>query len=497
MKVFQAIFYCLIFANSTFAQSNNVLLSRDFWKTNPTLELLKQKIAEGNDPTELNESAYDPTVYAILEKADFSVISYLLTIKGNSAQKLTHDSRTYLHWAANVEDLSTLKLLFEKGASTNIKDSHGYTPLAYAASNGYKTAELFELFQKNGCNLLTEKNDDGANLFLLNAPYFKTRSDIDYFISKGFKITDVDSKNNNIFSYLTRGGKRDLLLYATSKGVDFKTLNNDGANAFSFAVQGVRGNINSIEFYEYLRLLGLKVNIVDNTGSSPLHTLSSSSNDPQIINYFLDQGANVNQQDSKGNTAFMNACARNKSDIVNILLPKTSNINLQNKEGINAIMMAVRSNSIDVLNLLIDKGADLSLKDAKGNDLSYHLVASFSERKQEPFIAKADLLKKAGFQIGAIQSKGNSLIHQAIYFNSISLLKLLEAYNIPIDYMNEDGMTALHLAAMKASDDSLLKYLIERGASVTIKTSMGESVMDLAKENEVLSKKKVSLAFLN
>jgi len=114
----------------------------------------------------------------------------------------------------------------------------------------------------------------------------------------------------------------------------------------------------------------------------------------------------------------------------------------------------------------------------------------------EAFI-KADLLKKAGFQIGAIQSKGNSLIHQAIYFNSISLLKLLEAYNIPIDYMNEDGMTALHLAAMKASDDSLLKYLIERGASVTIKTSMGESVMDLAKENEVLSKKKVSLAFLN
>ena len=36
------------------AQQENIFLDRSFWKSNPNLETVKQKITEGNDATALN-----------------------------------------------------------------------------------------------------------------------------------------------------------------------------------------------------------------------------------------------------------------------------------------------------------------------------------------------------------------------------------------------------------------------------------------------------------
>ena len=48
------------------------------------------------------------------------------------------------------------------------------------------------------------------------------------------------------------------------------------------------------------------------------------------------------------------------------------------------------------------------------------------------------------------------------------------------------GAGALHIAAMKAKDITILKHLIAADADTSIQTSFDETAYDLAKENELL-----------
>jgi len=68
--------------------------------------------------------------------------------------------------------------------------------------------------------------------------------------------------------------------------------------------------------------------------------------------------------------------------------------------------------------------------------------------------------------------------------------------DIDINARNEEGLTALHKAAMLAQNDEILPYLISAGAKKELKTSFEESAYDLAGKNEILKKADVSLEFL-
>ena len=93
------------------AQTKNELLDRKFWQTNPTVETVKQKISEGNNPTTLNQYGFDAVVYAILEKTNNNTIKHLLSLEGNDVNKLTHDKRTYVFWAAYANNVELMKYL--------------------------------------------------------------------------------------------------------------------------------------------------------------------------------------------------------------------------------------------------------------------------------------------------------------------------------------------------------------------------------------------------
>ncbi|WP_315815054.1 hypothetical protein [Paraflavitalea speifideaquila] len=60
---------------------NNVLLDPAFWKSNPDLATVKAAVEKGNNPSELNRSAFDPVVYAINNNASTEVITYLIEQK--------------------------------------------------------------------------------------------------------------------------------------------------------------------------------------------------------------------------------------------------------------------------------------------------------------------------------------------------------------------------------------------------------------------------------
>lgn len=481
---------------SALAQQQNVLADRAFWLQNPSLETLKQKISEGHDPTALNENGFDATVYALITKTDNKIINYLLSLEGNPIDKRTHDSRIYLHWAAYAGEIQNVISLLEKGSSITARDSRGNTPLTFAATSGLTIREIYNLFIAKGVDLTQEKDQNGANTLLLAAPYLKNEADINFYIDKGISLNSIDDEGNGIFNYATRRGNIEFLKLLVNKGVDYKTLNKNGGNAFLFAAQGTRGFENKFEVYQYLKNLGLKPNIVTIDGLAPLHRLAYSTSDKNIFELFLSAGADVNQKDSEGNTPFLNAASRNKLEIVKLLSNNLNDYNYANNEGQTALMLAVAGNNPQVVDFLLQKGSDAIAKDSNGNTVAYYLAKSYLANNSDAFESKLEILKSIGLKLNTTQANGNTLYHFAASENNLELMKRLATFQIPVNAKNNEGITALHQAAMKAENDEMMKYLISIGANKNVKTSFDETAFDLASENEQLQKQNIPLNFL-
>ena len=121
----------------------NKLLERNFWKLAPNLSDVKTLVAEGNSPTELNSYSFDPLALALIEHASNDILEYFLEFDNNDVNKLTHDGRTYIFWAAYGNNKTFMETLLEFGARTNIIDEHGYSLLNFTAVTGNKQKEIY------------------------------------------------------------------------------------------------------------------------------------------------------------------------------------------------------------------------------------------------------------------------------------------------------------------------------------------------------------------
>ncbi|WP_246296974.1 ankyrin repeat domain-containing protein [Flavobacterium inviolabile] len=481
----------ITFASFTLQAQNNVFLERSYWKKNPDVTQIKAEIAKGSNPSQLNANAFDPVVFAIVEDTANDAVKFLLEQKGNDVNKLTHDGRTYIFWAAYRGNTDLMEYLLARGAKTNVLDDHGYTYLNFAAANGQSNTKVYDLALKNGANLKKDLDHDGANALLLIAPHDKDFTLINYFIGKGLDIKSTDANGNTAFNYAARTGNITTLKRLLEKGVTF----ND--NAMIFASQGTRSTANTLELYQYLESLKIKPTAVSKNGQNALHAIVRKDKQEDIIKYFIEKGVDINQADHDGTTAFMNAAMANSDvAVINLLAASVKNINQVNKKGISALALAVRSNTPEVVRLLIQKGADVNVADANGDNLAYYLIQSYNPQKAEAFEAKLKALEEKGFKVATPQKNGNTLYHLAVAKNDLSLIKLVERYKVDVNAKNKEGMTALHKAAMTAQDAAILKHLMALGAKKDAVTEFKETAYDLASENEALTKNKIAIDFL-
>ncbi|MEH6659405.1 ankyrin repeat domain-containing protein [Leeuwenhoekiella marinoflava] len=478
------------------AQDSNKLLSGDFWSNKPSLEDVKGAVSEGNDPSELNNNNFDPVVLAILNDAPVEVVGYLFDQKGNSVNKLTHDGRTYIFWAAYRGNYALVKKFADAGAKMDLIDNHGYSVFNFAANAGVADTKIYDYLITKGSNPKIEKNHSGANALLLNLPSQKDFKMVDYFESKGLSLNDTDAEGNNAFIYTARSGNIEMMNTLIEKGIDHKVKNDEGGNAILFAAQGTRRGSSSLSVFKYLEDLGVEVNVTTKSGTNPLHILAGRNKDMDIFNYFLEKGVQPLAVDGDGNTPLIYAASRNDLEVVKLFEEKSKDINHTNKEGVSALTMAVAGNSPEVVSYLIAQGADAGIVDENGNTLMYYLVNAYNPRSAADFDVKMELLKNEGVDFAATQENQENMLLLAVKKNSLALTKKALDLDINVNQADSDGNTPLQLAALRADDTKILELLVSKGANTNVTTDFGESIYDLASENEILTRSKASLEFL-
>jgi ankyrin repeat protein len=486
---FFVIFLCL----GTLVQAqNNIFLDQAYWQKKPGIEAVKADIAKGNSPSELNPNNFDAVVMAINGGATNETVKYLLTQEGNDVNKLTHDGRTYIFWAASKGNTELMEYLVSKGAKIKgVQDNHGYSVLNFAANSGQQDTRVYDICLVNGADLVKDLSHEGANALLLATPADASGKLTEYFISKGLSLKSTDAQGNTAFNYAARSGNIELMKQLKAKGVPFTE------NAMIMASIGSRRGAASLEAFQYLESLGIKPTVTGKNGDNVLHALVRRQGQQELVKYFLSKGVKADQANQEGNTAFMNAATSNRElATLQLLLPAISDINKTNKAGLSALSLAIKGNSPEVVDYLVKNGANVNIADAKGESLVTYLFASYNPRQPKDFEAKMNMLKNAGLNITAPQQNGNTLYHLAVATNDVAVLQMVQKLGIDVNARNKDGFTALHKAAMLAKDDAVLKYLLSVGAKKDITTSYSETAFDLASENENFSKQKISVGFL-
>lgn len=487
--LYTALFLCSLMFN---AQKNS-LLSPEFWKSKPTVDVVKAEVEKGNSPSQFNGNTFDAAALSITNGAPIETIKFLVEQNGNSASKLTHDGRLYLHWAAMSGNVEAVDFLIKKGSDVNLLDDKGLTPLSFAAIFGVNDPKIYELLFNAGVNP-KQKYQNGANVLLLSIGNDKNGELQKLFESKGLKITDTDDKGNTAFDYSATFGNLDFLKKLQAQGIKAH------GSAIINAAQGTRRSSNGIEIFKYL-IEDVKVSpmATSEDGATALQIIARKPKQTEIITYLISKGADANKADTEGNTPLMMASASHELDNVKLLAAHTKNINTVNKNGESALSFAVKNGAAEIIAFLLDKKADTKVLDNKGNNLAYYLVQSYRPSRpgqKDEFSEKLNILKTTGINFANPQKDGSTLLHLAVAKNDINLFKKLADFNININATDKDKMTALHKAALVAKDDVVLKYLVSLGADKSLKTEFDETAFDLANENEALKKSNVDINFL-
>lgn len=468
----------------------NVFLGRDYWKSTTDLTQVKADIKKGNDPAESNYYGFDGTTYAILGDAPQETIEYMISLKGNGANKLTHDGRTYIFWAAYKNNFEVVKYLIKKGAKTDVLDAHGYTISTFAANAGVTNKDMFTYLHKNGADI-TRPNLHGATVLLVAMPRLKDFSFISYLTDNGLELGATDEDGNGAFNYAASGGNIALMDKLIEMGIEYKGLNHKGGNAMLSAARvNRRGPSAGLEVFKYLEAKGIDPNIKDKTGTTPLHQLAGRSEDIAVLEYFIKKGVATNSADEKGNTPFMLAAESNNLQVIKLMQTASTNINATNKAGDHALNLALAHNTPEVVDYLISQGADPNANSGK------MLVNGYRKGNVDAFAAKLKAIESLGYQPSITDADKNTLVHLAIEKGEVAIIDILLTYNVPVNTKNAEGYTPLHIAAMKSQDTAILELLAKAGADKNARTDFDETAYDLASENELLSKSNADLSFL-
>lgn len=115
------------------------------------------------------------------------------------------------------------------------------------------------------------------------------------------------------------------------------------------------------------------INSTDIKGFTPL-ILAVYNNSPEVVDFLLENGADVNAQDAAGNTALMGVCFKGYKDLAKKLIGAGADVNQVNVNGANALTFAATFGQLEIARLLLEKGADYDQPDLRGKTPYNHAI---------------------------------------------------------------------------------------------------------------------------
>ncbi len=412
----------------------------------------------------------------------------------NAAQP---DGTTALHWAVVWNNVEAVTLLLRAGADVKARNRYGATPLSEAVSAG--SAAMVEALLNAGADPKALTTDDGETV-LMTAARAGNVDVVRMLLDRGADVNAREKyKGQTALMWAAAERHPAVVKLLLERGADWKVRSFDREtklprlSAASSISPIARGGFTALLFaaregdIESARVMldaGVDINYgdVDNTSALVVAIMNKQYS---FAKFLLDRGADVNIAGGYGRTALYalvdirnedwSALPNRKTEdplptleIVKALLDRGANVNaaltanLPGRSGMDSgdttltagttpLMRAARAGDTAVIRLLLEKGADPKLATKDGNTA---------------------LMFAAGVGYRDKNTRGTER-------DALAAVKILVDAGLDLRQVNSRGETALHGAADRGAD-TIVQFLVERGADLNVKTKQGFTPLDVA-----------------
>jgi ankyrin repeat protein len=449
---------------------------------------------------------------------DMAQVRRLLQQPGIDVNAPGQDGTPALHWAVRVNDIETAALLIRAGADPRRANRYGLLPLSLAAQNA--NAAMIRLLIESGAD--ANAPDAAGEAPLVTATGLGSLDAVQALIDAG-AVVDAKDKTfqQSALMVAVRANHPPLVKLFLDKGADVNARTRTGETprwvlpnsvpGFGHGVGIIRGGLpergsrppipgamtplmyaardGRIESAKLLLDRGAAIDGADANGITPLLT-AISNNHPAMALLLIERGANVRAVDWYGRTPLWAAV-------------ETRNMDVDNATFVNSVD---RAPLLPVIEALLAKGVDVNGRMLEHPPIRRHMLpitgtlAWVDFTGQTPFLAAAlaadldvmRLLLKHGADPHLPTFGGTTPLMAAAGVNwvfdqtfdegptaRLAAVKLCHELGMDVNAVNSMGLTALHGAANRGSDD-IIRFLVEKGARLDVKDKEGRTPLSWA-----------------
>jgi len=404
--------------------------------------------------------------------------------KGCNMNEKNKEFLTPLHVATEKSHYDVMELLLKHGAKVNALDSLGQTGLHRSGREGNVQAcrvlltfgvdpSIVSLQGYTAAQLAT----DSVSKLLAEEPA-NGGVDIEYQLLEASKAGDLElvKKIVNQHSHI----------------VNCRDLDGRHSTPLHFAA-----GYNRVGVVEFLLNNGADVHAKDKGGLVPLHNACSYGH-YEVTELLVKHGATVNVSDLWKFTPLHEAAAKGKYEIVKLLLKHGADAAKKNRDGHTPLDL-VKEGDQDVVDLLRGDSAlldaakkgnlgriqklisqdNINCRDSAGrNSTPLHLAAGYNN------LEVAEYLLEQGADVNAQDKGGLIPLHNASSYGHLDIAALLIRYSTIVNATDKWGFTPLHEATQKGRTQ-LCSLLLAHGADPNLKNQEGQTPLDLATADDV------------
>jgi ankyrin repeat protein len=325
---------------------------------------------------------------------------------------------------------------------------------------------------------------------------FEEMDDVDAYLqalTAAFRLNiTFDSQNIRPHQESRRSsGLADLAMMIDEVNRDHASINTMGSNGMT--ILHLACGMGLAELLEPLFWRGALFDIVDEAGLTPLEVAVKYGNLDTVL-FALALGA-----DPALGTPFTKASFAGRRDIMMALAKYGADVNEEDSEGDTALGWAVWKANVEGVNFLLSLGADANLAIYDGVHSIFSMLADCEHQDSDGCVHEEIvlILLEHGFDLSSQDQHRNTMFHLAALGSHIRLVRaMLSRTTSPdvLDINNDKEWTALHYATYESRMHSthqklvMVSMLLEAGADINARDDEDYTALDLAAEdgNEAL-----------
>lgn len=431
------------------------------------VEIAALLIANGADVNLNPNGAGTPLCIANSQEASQAVeLARLYLDHGAQVDTPDRFGDTPLHQATRAANSALTTLYIDRGAKINQPNHAGETPLHYATVAG--NPAFITMLLERGANLEARTKRGGT---LLHVAASHNNVPVMTFLlkEKGFRVDCTDDGQGTPLFYALSFGHEEATRFLLEQGASVTYRSVRAVTPLHIAA--AHGNLANITV---LLARGAQADVATDQGVTPLHLTCSLA----VAQALIAGGADVNARNKLGRTPIYTAIlpteqGRQFPELVAYYLKQGAEVNVVDTQGVTPLLLAVQHKDDSIVEQLISSGARVDVLLPNGST-ALHLARSG---------AIATHLLQLGIDPCLRDAQGCTALHRAAQRWHREVMISLLTTNATASLLNAQdnaGNTALHYVAKTLDNVPVLSILLEAGADVHVKTHDGKTALDLA-----------------